>query len=342
MTELMNIFIDTCILHGDYFFHNKSNRQLFDYMKEGLINIYMSDIVLKELRRHYELELERISIEIEKAKKDANRLKFNIKVESIDIKDMLVRFDENYTSLASSTNFKILHYSTDMLHGIVENAILKKTPFFTEKKSEFKDNLIWKTYSEFVEKNELDNCFFLTNNVTDFCDADNYSSVHKNLLQDTQRFTIYKSATEFLAEKSGLIEIPKIEFKKYIDGLEIDDDYVKRQLQDYFMDIIEEEIAIRIVTETDYSLYLQHNDDLVDGIRSHYFDIDFCEDIKIKILNQRALISGTFYCVADFNLSKYNFDPECPEQLIVTVEFNYDLLEDEQCDDLEITAIEYN
>ena len=341
MTESMNIFIDTCILHGDYFFHNKSTRQLFDYMKEGLINIYMSDIVLKELRRHYELELERISTEIEKVKKDSNRLKFRLKAEAINVKDMLIRFDDNYSSLASSTNFKILHYSTDILHSIVENAILKKTPFFTEKKSEFKDNLIWKTYSEFVEKNELDNCFFLTNNVTDFCDANNHSSVHKNLLQDTQRFTIYKSTSDFLAEKSELIEKPKIEFANYINELEIDADYVKRQLQDYFLDMIEEEIAIKIVTETDYSLYLQHDDDLVDGIRSHYFDIDFCEDIKVKILNQRALISGVFYCIADFDLSKYNFDPECPEQLTVSVEFNYDLLECEHCDNLEITSIEY-
>lgn len=327
--ESLNIFIDTCILHDDYFFHNKSNKQLFDYMKDGFVKIYMSDIVLKELRRHYELELEKVVIEIEKAKKDASRLMFKLEVETFDTKAMLKKFDENYLSLASTENFEILHYSVDMLPQIVENSILKMPPFFTEKKSELKDNLIWSTYASFVESKELENCFFLTNNVSDFCNTDNHSSVHKNLLQDTQRFTIYKSATEFLTEKSGLIEIPKAEFKKYIDELEIDSDYVKKQLQDYFMDIIEEEIAIRIVTETDYNLYLKHDDDYANGIRSHYFDIDFCEDIKVKVLNQRALISGTFYCIADFDLSQCYFDPECPEQLIVTVEFNYDLLEGE-------------
>lgn len=339
--EPLNIFIDTCILHGDYFFHNKSNRQLFDYMKEGLVNIYMSDIVLKELRRHYELELEQVAIEIEKAKKDASRLRLKIEVEPFDTTAMLKKFDDNYLSLASTTNFEVLHYSIDMLPRIVENSILKIPPFFTDKRSELKDNLIWITYSSFVENGKLENCFLLTNNVSDFCDTRNHSSAHKNLLQDTERFTIYKSTSEFLTEKSGIIEKPKIEFKEYIEGLEIDTDYVKQQLEDYFMDIIEEEIAIRIVTETDYSLYLKHDDDLADGIRSHYFDINFCEDIKVEVLNQRALISGTFYCIADFDLSKYNFDPECPEQLAVTVEFNYDLSEDEQCDNLEITNIEF-
>lgn len=339
--EPLNIFIDTCILHDDYFFHNKSNRQLFDYMKEGLVNIYMSDIVLKELRRHYELELEQVAIEMEKVKKDASRLRFKIEVETFDTKAMLKKIDNNYLSLASTANFEVLHYSIDMLPLIVENSILKRPPFFTDKKSELKDNLIWITYSSFVETRKMENCFFLTNNVSDFCDNNNHSSAHKNLLQDTERFTIYKSTSEFLSEKSGIIEKPKIEFKNYIEGLEIDADYVKQQLQDYFMDIIEEEIAIIIVTETDYSLYLKHDDDLVDGICSHYFDIDFCEDIKIEVLNQRALISGTFYCIADFDLSKYNFNPECPEQLTITVEFNYDLFEDEQCDNLELTSIDY-
>lgn len=340
--ESFNIFIDTCILHDDYFFHNKSNRQLFDYMKEGLVNIYMSDIVFKELRRHYELELDKVAIEIEKAKKDATRLMFKLEVEPFDIQVMLKNFDDNYSSLASTNKFEILQYSIDMLPRIVENSILKTPPFFAEKKSELKDNLIWITYSSFVEKMNLENCFFLTNNVSDFCDNNNHSSAHKNLLQDTEKFTIYKSTSEFLAEKSGSIEKPKIEFKNYIDELEIDPDHVKQQLRDYFMDVIEEEIAIKIVTETEYSLYIKHDDDYVNGIRSHYFDIDFCKDIKVEVLNQRALISGVFYCIADFDLSKCNFDPECPEQLTVAVEFNYDLLEDEQCNNLEITAIEYN
>lgn len=341
MIEPLNIFIDTCILHKDYFFHNKSNRQLFDYMKEGLVNIFMSDIVLKELRRHYELELEQVNYEIEKILKDAKRLQFKAKVESLEKEAMLKRFDDNYTSLAATDYFEILDYSNDMLPSIVENAIYKKSPFFTEKKSEIKDNLIWLTYSVFAENKNLNYCYLLSNNVADFCDKDNHSIAHKELRSETERFTIYKSTADFLTVNAGLIEKPKNEFRECIEELGIDAEYVKQQLKDYFMDQIEEEIAIRIVTETDYSLYLKHDDDLVNGISSHYFDIDFCEDIKVEVLNQRALISGTFYCTADFDLNKYNFDTECPEQLNITVEFNYDLFEDEQCDNLEI-AIDYN
>ena len=147
MTEPLNIFIDTCILHGDYFFHNKSNRQLFDYMKEGLVYIFMSDIVLKELRRHYELELKQANYEIEKILKDAKRLQFKAEIESLDEEAMLKRFDDNYASLAVTDYFEILYYSNDMLPRIVENAINKNIPFFTDRKSEIKDNLIWMTYS---------------------------------------------------------------------------------------------------------------------------------------------------------------------------------------------------
>ena len=204
MTEPLNIFIDTCILHEDYFFHNKSNRQLFDYMKEGSVNIFMSNIVLKELRRHYELELEQANYEIEKLIKDAKRLQFKTEIESLDKEAMLKRFDDNYVSLAATDYFHILYYSNDMLPAIIENAIYKNLPFFTDKKSEIKDNLIWMTYSAFVENKKLNNCFLLSNNVTDFCDKDNHSIVHKELRSDTERFTIYKSTASFLAENARL------------------------------------------------------------------------------------------------------------------------------------------
>jgi len=310
-------------------------------MKGGLVNINMSDIVMKELRRHYELELDKVSIEIEKTKKDASRLMFKLEVEPLDIQAMLKKFDDNYASLASTVNFEILHYSIDMLPRIVENSILKTPPFFAEKKSELKDNLIWITYSSFVEKMKLENCFFLTNNVSDFCDTNNHSSAHKNLLQDTEKFTIYKSTSEFLSEKSELIEKPLIEFRKYIEDIEIDRDYIKQQLEDFFSDQIEQEIAIAVATETDYKLYLKLDDAIGGDINTHFFDIISCDGYNVEVLNQRALIFGIATISAELDLSKYNFDPECPEQLTITVEFNYDLLENEQCSNLEITNIEF-
>lgn len=54
----MNIFIDSNILFQDYFFENKSNKKLLEYCKEGLLKLYMSEIVRLELRRQFQKELE--------------------------------------------------------------------------------------------------------------------------------------------------------------------------------------------------------------------------------------------------------------------------------------------
>jgi hypothetical protein len=54
----MNVFIDSNILFEDYFFENKSNKNLLEYCKEGLLYLYMSEIVRLELRRQFQKELE--------------------------------------------------------------------------------------------------------------------------------------------------------------------------------------------------------------------------------------------------------------------------------------------
>ena len=53
----MNIFLDSNILFQDYFFENKSNKKIIEYCKEGLVNVFMSEIVRLELKRQYEKEI---------------------------------------------------------------------------------------------------------------------------------------------------------------------------------------------------------------------------------------------------------------------------------------------
>lgn len=336
----MNIFIDTNVLHKDYFFKNKSSRQLFNYMREGLINIYMSDIVLLEIRRHYQQDLEGTNHTIERLLRDSTQMGITVNIKKNDISKMLKLFDENYTGLVSKyKNFHILNYSNEMLPLIVEKAIYKKRPFFTEKKSEIKDCLIWLTYSNYIEKKNLNECFLLTDNVADFCDNDK-KSVHKDLLSDTKRLIIYPSINNFIEDKAVLIEKPKLEFKEYIDGLVINEEYVKQQLEDNFIDQIEQEVSLYINSEKEYQLYGKYVDSLEDGVAFRFFEIENCEEIKINILAQRALISGIANLSADLDLSQYDYRDDAPESLIVSIRFNYDLLHDEICSYLEISDID--
>ena len=106
----MNIFIDSNILFEDYFFEKKSNAKLLDYCKRDLLVIYMSEIVLKELRRQYHNELKLKIKEIEKLKKESRRLKIKVEYQEIVIEDNLKDFDEFYQELKHLDSFVVLKY----------------------------------------------------------------------------------------------------------------------------------------------------------------------------------------------------------------------------------------
>lgn len=344
MVTPLNIFLDTCVLHEDYFFQNKSNKQLFQYMKDGLINIFMSDIVLKEMRRHYQIELEQSKTAIAKIKSDAKRLKFEVDIkDKLDDVSMLKRFDDSYRGLDSKyQNFSILNFSNEMLTDVIEKAIYKKPPFFNnEKKDQLKDCIIWLTYSKYAENAGLYNCFLLTDNITDFCDKEDISKIHSELQNESQKFIVYRSANDFITKMSGEIEQPLKEFREYIEGLNIDSEYIRQQLEDNFSTQLEQELAIELASDEQYELLIKIDDVIGGDVNMHYFNIESIEEYSVQILNQRALIFGRALVSAEIDLSKYNFDPDCPTELSIEVVFNYDLLEDEVCTNLEIPKFEY-
>ncbi|QHC84710.1 hypothetical protein AS589_07875 [Empedobacter brevis] len=106
---MMNIFLDSNILFQDYFFDNKSNKKILDYCKEGLLNLYMSEIVRLELRRQFQKELEERNREIKKIIKDSVRLKIETKIIEIDISRQLEKFDTFYKRLTYNDNFFYCH-----------------------------------------------------------------------------------------------------------------------------------------------------------------------------------------------------------------------------------------
>jgi len=345
----INVFLDTNILHKDYFFQNKSNAQLFRYMIDGLINIFMSDIVLMEMRSHYQLELEEVKTNIAKIKSDAERMKFKVKIEDEQaVVSILKRFDLSYEGLRIYKNFAILKFSNDMLTKIVKKAISKKPPFFNnEKKDQLKDCIIWLTYSQYAEKANLQNCFFITGNTNDFGDKESISKdhpevkVHPELQNESKKFTIYRSAADFITTMAGEIERPIKEFREYIEALNIDAEYIKQQLVDYFSEQIEQELSITRAFNDEYQFVAKIDDAIGGGVNTHFFEIESVMDYGIQVLNQRALIFGKAHAYAEIDLSKRDFDPGCPTELNLEFDFNYDLLEDEECSNLEISEFGY-
>lgn len=342
----MNIFIDSNILYQDYFFENKSNKKLLEYCEEGLLNLYMSEIVRLELRRQFQKELESKNRELEKLIKELKRLKIERELNAISIDEQLNKFDTFYKRISYFDNFFIIHYKNEFLPDIVDRAINRKKPF-TEEKSELKDAIIWKTYSDFVETHSATDCVLLTNNTSDFCDKKDKSKIHSDLTSDTNKFSVINSSYDFIKKYANELESPDNKFLAYMKQIDIDDNFAFEIITENFEKNIEEAMHNKI--DNMHPSDIINADYLLDGqLVSYGCELLECEDVEYEILNETALISGIIYACCEVEILEYNAvrDPGEDQytsagEVSVTfkIHFNFDMRKDEIYSDFEITDI---
>ncbi|MGG7468660.1 PIN domain-containing protein [Chryseobacterium arthrosphaerae] len=345
----MNIFLDSNILFRDYFFQHKSNKAILDYCKEGLVNIYMSEVVRLELRKQFQNEIEAKNIEIRKLKKDAVRLKLDDKITEISVDSQLNKFDKFYKNLDQDDNYSILDYQNDFLPDIVDRAINRIKPF-TENKSEFKDALIWKTYSEYVESNDIQDCILLTNNTSDFCSKKNKSQVHPDLQKDSARFAVINQSFEFLKLHGSKIESPENKFLKYIALIEVNEEFVREMIIKNFENIIQDRIHKEI--DALHPNDILSKDYFLDGQLVPFgCEILDCEDIEYEVIGERALISGIVNASTEVEVWEYNsardpgedqYSTVAERNVIYKIHFNFDMRMEEKSSDFEMTDVALN
>ena len=344
----MNIFLDSNIQFEDYFFENKSSASILEYAKEGLINLYISEIVRLELRRQFQKEIESKNRDLNKILKDSKRLKINSEIKLICLNKQLEKFDGFYSELEDNyENIAILEVKNIFLPDIVDRAIYRKKPF-TENKSELKDAIIWKTYSNYVEEYNKADCILLTNNVSDFCSKKDKSKIHPELEKDTNKFKVINTSFSFIKEYSSKIESPEHQFSMYISKLEIDENFTLKLIKGNFISEVEDKIDEKLEDTNPFDIkdIGYWNDGYITGFGKELLT---CEDIEYDISGNTALISGKLKVSCETESYEYNSSKERGEDsfiffnedsLVFELYFNFDMSEGEICDELEITDID--
>ncbi|MFW6282372.1 MAG: PIN domain-containing protein [bacterium] len=301
----MHIFIDTSVIYSEPFWKGNFPRQLLESAKQEFVNIYISEVVLKELRNNLLKQLEQEFEKVEKVNLKIKRITLNYKEFKIpDKNELLSTFDRYYESLFENENIVKLVTDNSILDEIIQRALDYKKPF-TDNKSEFKDAVIWTTYYKYALSNELKNCFFLTNNQKDF--EDNKGNLHPDLQNDYNEFCVYNSISILYKEIQDRLEKPKIEFKEWINSQKIDEEYVFNLLINMHGFIVNSK-AVSIFDGVVPS-------DIIEKGQSGFFiegyikvkDIDWqkCEDIDINIVSDYAIISGVLTLILTFEIFEY-------------------------------------
>lgn len=343
---MIHVFLDTNVLFEDYFFEKYQNRKLLNYCIEGLVSLYMSNVVILELRKQFLDEINEKNRYLKRVSKDSKRLRIETALEQIDVAKAVQKFDDFYQGLTEVPNFKVIDYKNEHLPYIVDRAIYRKKPF-TQDKNELKDALIWKSYSEFVMSLSMATFIFLTLNHTDFCDKGDISKIHPDLIVDTDRFRVIGNSFEFVRQYASQLESPEHRINAFLQRQKISNDYISEFLYSDFESLIEDRIRDEVSGLNPSDILddeFWHDGYIADG------DIQIldCEDGQFEKLTNSLLISGKTKALCNVQVYEYNSvrDPgdemfDCIDDTSITFEvaFSFVLSFNEDVSDFEFIRV---
>lgn len=243
---MLNVFLDSNIIFADPFFKENFSRKFIESLKEIEGTIFISNLVYEESKNNYIREVRKRRKEFGKTKHSLNKLlvsEIDNTLKTDD--DYLKEFVEYYQNFIETGLITVInHEDFEMFNEIVKRSLLPKKPF-AHHKEEFKDTVIWLSYSNFVEKHELSDCFFVTNNTTDYYDNDK-TQLHPDLLEDTMRIKPYKSIEDFMKnEVEPLLEKREKQAKQLLDWQKsnLKDEYVENLIRVNFIEELADELS---------------------------------------------------------------------------------------------------
>jgi hypothetical protein len=328
--EPIHIFLDTTLTYEDPFFKKNFNRQLLRIAEIYEIPIFISRIVYEETRNNF---ITHVKEKIEGLENSLFNLKMfypsTLDIDSINcsLKDFLNGFDKFYNDLFTRSILKLIDYDNDILPVLVERSIKKIKPF-GNKKQEFRDAITWLSYARYAEMNELENCFFVTANISDFCDNMTKNTIHPDLLKDSNRFSHFVSAGDLLKNEKVAPYLTSADITEWLYGNAIDRQFI---LEVVYSDFFKEKLFSRI-NNMDLEKLISHSLPRSIGICISTEDIaDLDDDIETTIVKDQLVVKGDVYLDVFVYLGFYDeFDQEISisgneqTQVCVTYSFTMD------------------
>lgn len=311
---MLNVFLDSNIIFADPFFKENFSRKFIELLKEIEGTIFISNLVYEESKNNYRREVRKRRKEFGKTKNSLNKLLFSEIDDSLQTdNDYLKEFVEYYQNFIETGSMRVInHNDFEIFNEIVNRSLLPKKPF-DHHKEEFKDTVIWLSYAKFVEKHELSNCFFITNNTADYYDSDN-TRLHPHLLEDTKRIKPYKSIEDFMKiEIEPLLEKQEKQAKQLIDWQKsnLSDEYVENLIKVNFIEVLTDELSY-------FSSRLDpHEIRRIAGIQDNYSHVEFqnilsfsLDTYEREVFLDEIIIYGSLSISSNVSLFLNLFDRE--------------------------------
>ncbi|MDN7241195.1 PIN domain-containing protein [Planococcus sp. N028] len=333
----MNIFIDSNVFWKDPFLDKGKNKILRMLANHKDVKLYINKTVYDEVFRGHKNYLDdQIKFINESYKKIRPYLKRGRDTfsNSISLDNLTSDFISYFDDLINEEQLEIINYDADVLAKIVEIDMNEKIPFIkkeefvnkqqqkiTIKKKEIRDAIIWYSYKTFIEKNSLENCFFISNNHTDFGapDAKNAEKekpypLHSDILEGMD-ITAYRNAYDFLTDQDEEVKRLFKDEDLHLNFLsEIHIETIEDELRNGLAEVlIHRYLADQIHQETinyliELNVYDIHRDYLMGGYLEPAgdFSIESIDFQEVDIYGDTITVSADIVIVTDVDIYLYN------------------------------------
>lgn len=340
----MNFFLDSTFFHNgkDAFQNNKYNEEFMRICRQQGFSIYISEVVLQEVKRQSSIFIKSQLDSIRKGIGAVNQIpEMNISVSIPTLENAMNAFDEHYKKLQDEGNIHIVPYSNDFLPELIHRSIYRIKPF-TESKQEFRDAIIWFSYAKIAEEEQLDNCYLISGNSSDYLDKK--GEIFKELSEKSNRFTVFKDIyalleqsfmEEFKAAHEMLGELKQKEWNSEQILEFLNEETTMQKILDFIVDDGE---ALRYI---DIDLYNMSQD------KETTYDVGLIPlNPKIKnvdYIDKEFLINGQFEVHMEFDINQKDEKHEKEDfnnkkiEVIIFFDATYDLNLD-RLENIEISA----
>ncbi len=313
---MVNIFIDSTVLYKDPFWTQNFGKILLELgTKSEGISIYISSVVLDETLNNFKKRLKSLSDRVNKDIREFNSIvsdSHNLSLGLRDQKSYLKSLEEFYDESFSKGAFVRIPLNNKILPELVNRAIKRREPFFTEnknkKKQEFRDAVIWLCYTEFIKENQLANCFFISGNKGDFWDNEN-SELHPDLAKDCEGIKIYDSLRDLILREEKVLKIKgRQEFQEWFKKQNLDAKKISLYLRSVWGSFIK-----KLEDSVDYTKPFKYFDDeKISWFELFSFEEDFeLKNYHISVIEDSAFINMTIVLDSSSKIYKLEFfDPE--------------------------------
>lgn len=230
----MNVYLDTNIILQDPFFESFLGNLLLDRAIEGLIKIYIPEIVLLEVKFNYINRIEILESDIKSKAIELFKLYGNdIDIQFIDKIIIKGKIDSFYDEKYAKNIFQILENNLDQFKKTLKKSINHDAPFFFDKKKEFKDSLIWDSIINSANKYTSEENYFISNNFNDFWNKEK-SDFHLVLKSEVNNLIILESYKSLFDKVKDLQDWKKHkEFEQWFESQDITNEKISEASDKY-------------------------------------------------------------------------------------------------------------